>query len=126
MAPRLRIAFGVSIIAQSPGRILGEIVVEHVAGFQYVARRIDLGQQDAVGLERAGEQQVIGPHSLAIGLMRMMISGPPAGRCFMKAESLSRAAAFSAGATASSRSRITASQASDEILAKARSFEAGT
>ena len=47
------------------------------------------------------------------------------GRAEKTAASLARAATFSCGATASSRSMITASQASWPILASAFSLEAG-
>ena len=55
----LRIAFGVSIIAQSLVASASENLVERVRGFDDVARRIDLGQQDAVGCERAGKLQIV-------------------------------------------------------------------
>ncbi|ESW66251.1 hypothetical protein X771_17785 [Mesorhizobium sp. LSJC277A00] len=40
----------------------GKIIVEHVADFEDIARRGDLGQQDAVGLEfRRGQQVIVAP-----------------------------------------------------------------
>ena len=47
---------GHAYLANSNGLAENVLVTPHVAGFKNVARRVDLGQQDAVGLERADDE----------------------------------------------------------------------
>jgi len=125
MAPMLRSARGVSIIAQSPMSPASSASSSASPASRMSRTVSTLGSNMASGRARIAAARSSPPHSLDSALMRTTISAR-GGRAGRMPASFARAAAFSPGITASSRSTMTASQASWPILASALSLAAGT
>ena len=91
----------------------------------HVLRRLDLGEYDDVGRASAAARRSSSHHGVERPLTRSAVVRPNGPRP-RAATAIPRACSLSWAATASSRSTITSSAASDGAFASIRSLEAGT